>query len=460
MTSESKIMALSYLMITMLLPLAGDLIRPRILAAVIVAGGLVVGFAVGRRKRMFVPMRFHQEFWMLAAAVFLFGMVPLCERGILGESGDGSIFAYLGLSAMFYYVMRGQDAIRMAQFDFVFYAGSAILLLYLVSYAISADMVLLPLCVLSDKTMTDAVGIINAMIAAWGFCREKDRVRRMMYCAGGVIAFLVVALNDTPGMMLLLLAGIYALVLTVPPVKEYIKRALSLFIGATFLACNLSLILDYTKVFKLDGLSYSLQGSAIAELLLSGFTLYAVSVWDRLKENGELNKKGLSILQKKLERLAVCAGKVFLVFLIFCGIHLWVGLDRFMVLFFEERWAEMQEGMVVSVLVKWVERMSSALSGLWKGSLPALCYRAGGAAGLLLGTFVVIWALWQIRSVWRAGKNMRLLLIISGEISALLFMAPVCVELLPFYAVWIDLLICGLQPKAEKKPERLEAETG
>lgn len=451
MTSESKIMALSYLMITMLLPLAGDLMSPWILTAVIVAGGLAAGFAVGRGERMLAPVRFHQELWVFVAAIFLFSMIPLCEKGILGKSGDGSIFAYLGLSAMFYYVMRGQDAIRMAQFDFVFYAGSAILLLYLVSYAISADMVLLPLCVLSDKTMTDAVGIINAMIAAWGFCREKDRVRRMMYCVGGVIAFLVVALNDTPGMMLLLLAGIYAFVLTVPPVKEYIKRALSLFIGAAFLACNLSLILDHTKVFKLDGLSYSLQGSVMAELILCGFTLYTVSMWDRLKENGELNKKGLSGLQIKLKRLAVSAGKLFLVFLIFCGIHLWVGLDRFMVLFFEERWADMQEGLIISVLVKWIVWMGGALGGLWRGSLPALCYRAGGAAGLFLGIFVAIWTLWQIRSVWRAGKSMKLITIVCGEIFALLFMAPASAELLPFYAVWIDLLICGLQPKQGRK---------
>ncbi|MCM1537466.1 MAG: hypothetical protein NC254_03610 [bacterium] len=451
MFKESKMMTISFLIIYMLIPFAGDIMKPWVLALLVAVCGLVAELALGRGKNIFASMRFHQEFLMLAAAVLSFGMAALCGSGVIGSGGDGSVFIYLGLFALLFYVMRAQDTVRMAQFDLIFCVGSAALLLYLVSYAIAIDTFLVPACVLYDKTLTNALAVVNGMIAAWGFCREKDHIRCAMYCAGGVVAFFVIALNDTPGMLLLLLAGIYAFLMTVPPGMVYVRRGLSVFTGAAFLACNLSLIVNYTKFFRVGELSYSLQASVLAELVLSVFLLYVVSVWDKLKENGKLNKNGLSLLQEKLRKLVIFGGKPAALFLIFCGIHLWVGLDQFMLLFFGDKWAAMQEGMIVSVLTEWIVRISGALAGLWNGNIIALCYRAGGVPGFLLGAAVVAWTLWQVWTGIRARKNMRLAVIVCGEIFALLLLMPVSVELLPFFAVWIYLLICDLQPKQGKK---------
>lgn len=459
MFKESKMMTLSFLIIYMLIPLAGDVISPWILAAPVAAGGIVMGLALGKGKSMRRPMPFHQEFLMLTVAVLSFGMAVLCKNGVPGGTGDGNIFVYLGLFAMLFYVMRAQETIRMAQFDVIFCVGSAVLLLYLVSYAIAADTFLVPICVLHDKTFTNALAVVNGMIAVWGFCREKDRIRRVMYGAGGVVAFFVIALNDTPGMMFLFLAGIYAFLMTLPPGTEYVRRGLSAFAGAAFLACNLSLIVNYTKLFRVEGLSYSLRAGVLAELILSVFLLYVVSVWDKLKDSGKLNKSGLLLLQNKLRRLAAFCGKCAILFLVFCGIHLWVGLDNFMHLFWGDKWAGMREGMVVSVLADQIERVSGALAGLWNGNMLALCYRSGGIFGLLLGTAAVAWTLRQVWSGIRTRKNMRLAVIVCGEIFALLLLMPVSVELLPFFAVWIYLFICDLQPKAGKRTVRQAKET-
>lgn len=459
MFKECKLMTLSFLIIYMLIPLAGDIIRPWILAAVVAAGGLAMEFALGRRKRIFASMRFHQEFLMLVVAVLSFGMALMCKNGVIGTAANGSVFVYLGLFAVLFYVMRAQDTIRMAQFDIVFYMGSAVLLLYLVSYAIAIGTFLVPTCVLYDKTLTNALAVLNGMIATWGFCREKNRIRRAMYCTGGVVAFFVIALNDTPGMMLLLLAGIYAFVVTIPPGEEYLKRGLSMFVGAAFLTCNLSLVVNYTNLFHVEGLSYSLSASVFAELILSMFLLYVVSIWDKRKDSGKFNKDGLLLLQEKLKRLVVFGGKLSLVFLIFCGIHLWVGLDNFMRLFFGDKWAGMQEGMIVSVLVEWVVRVSGALAGLWSGNVLAICYRAGGAIGLLLGAVVIVWTLWQVWTGIRARKNMKLAVVVCGEIFALLLLMPASVEMLPFFAVWIYLFICDLSPKSGKKSVHQTTET-
>lgn len=453
MFKESKVMTLSFLVIYMLVPFVGDIMSPWRLAVIVAVGGFAAEVILGRGKNMLVPMRFHQEFVMIAVAVLSFIMAAVCKRGAFGEIRDGSVFVYLGLFALLFYVMRVQDTIRMAQFDAVFCVGSAVLLLYLVSYAIAIDTLLVPTCVLYDKALTNALAIVNGMIAMWGFCREKERIRRVMYCAGGLVAFFVITLNDTPGMLLLLAAGMYAFLLVIPPGAEYLKRGLSMFAGTAFLACNLSLIINYTKFFRVEGLSYSLQASVLAELILSVFLLYVVSVWDKLKESGRLNKNGLLALQKKLSGLVVFAGKLFLVFLIFCGIHLWVGLDNFMLLFFGEKWAGMQEGIVVSVLTEWIVRMSGVLVGLWNGNVLALCYRMGGVFGLLLGAVAAAWTLWQVWIGMRARKNMKLAVIVCGEIFALLLLMPVSAALLPFYAVWIYLFICDLQPKAGKKKE-------
>lgn len=448
---ESKMMTLSFLIIFMLIPFAGDIISPWILAALVTVGGLLTGLVLDRGKNMFLSMRFHQELLMFAVAVLSFIMAVLSKNGILDATGDGNVFIYLGLFAVLFYVMRAQDTIRMAQFDIVFYVGSAVLMLYLVSYAVAIDTFLVPACVLHDKALTNGLALVNGMIAVWGFCREKDRIRRVMYCAGGMVAFFVITLNDTPGMLILLLAGVYAFLLTLPPGAEYIRRGLSAFAGMAFLSCNLSLILDYTKVFRLKGLSYSLSSSVLAELIFSLFVLYVTSIWDRLKETGALNKKGLSLLQKKLKKLTVFCGRLLLIFLIFCGIHLWVGMDRFMLLFFDDKWAGMQEGMIISVLMEWIVRGSEALAGLWNGNVLALCYRAGGAVGLLLGTVAVAWVLWQAWTGLKVRKNMRLAVVVCGEIMALLLLMPISIELIPFFAVWIYLFICDLQPKTGKK---------
>ena len=454
MFKENKMMTISILVIYMLIPFAGDVIKPWVLAALVLAGGLVMGLALGRGKSMLWPMRCHQELWMLGAAALSFAMAGLCESGVSGDARDGDIFVYLGLFAVLFYVMRAQNTVRIAQFDLVFYVGSAALLLYLVSYAIAINTFLVPVCVLYDKAFTNALAVVNGMIAMWGFCREKERIRRVMYGAGGALAFFVIALNDTPCMLFLLLAGMYAFLLIIPPKEEYLKRGLSAFAGIAFLACNLSLIMNYMKLFRVEGISYSLSASVLAELLLSIFLLYVVSVWDKLKDDGSLDKKGLALLQNKLRKLAVFGGKLFVVFLIFCGIHLWVGLDNFMLLFFGDKWMGMQEGIILSVLVEWIVRVSGALAGLWNGNVLALCYRAGGIAGLLPGILVITWAVWQVWAGMKAQKNMRLAIVVCGEVFALLLLVPVCVELLPFFAVWIYLFICDLQPRAGKRRVR------
>ncbi len=461
MFKDGKIMTLSFLIIFMLIPFTEDLIHPWILAAIVSAAGLVTGLAVGGRKTVFARMRYHQEYVMLVAAALSFGMAAFCVSEAPAGEYKGEVFIYLGITALLYYVMRGQETVRLAYFDTVFVVGSMLLLFYFVSYAIAPGMLLVPECVLYNKSLTGGMAVVNGMIAVWGFCRAKECAKQVMYCAGGIVSLLVVACNREPGITLILFAGIYAFILVVPPGEEYLKRCLSVFCGAVLILCNLSLLVNYTDFIKAEGLHYSLEGSVVGELLFSFFALYVMSIWDRLKEQGSLNKNGLAGLQGRLRRLVRLMGRVLIIFMIFGGIHLWVGLDNFMFLFWGEKWDAMQKGVVAAALVEWVVRMSEMLSGFWNGNVLALCYSAGGAAGLLLGGTVLGWIFRRIWTTVRGQKNIRLVFVVCGVILALMLFAPVALQMLPFYAVWIYILICGLQPAAvKKKTKRTGKECG
>lgn len=453
-------MTISFLLIFMIIPFAGDIMQPWILAVLVSVCGLAAKPVLGRNKAVFARMRFHQEFAMLAAGVLSFGMAALCGFGVLEGERSGDVFLYLGIAALLFYVMRGQDAVRLSHFELIFYAGSMLLLFYFVSYAIAPSMLLVPEYVFYNKKLTSSLAVVIGMIALWGFCREPVRIRQIMYCVSGAVALLVIVFNHEPGMLLILLAGMYAFLLVIPANEEHMKRCLLMFFGAVFMLCNLSLIVNYTDLIRVDGLHYPLEVSVTAELLLSLFALYVLSLWDKLKEAGRLNKEGLQELQGRLRKLLPILGRLFLLCLLFGWIHLRVGLDNFMTLFLGEKWGTMKDGVIAAASVSLVVRMSGILRSFWTGNVLSLCYGAGGIAGLFIGASLVAWL---IRRVWcsvKRQKNIRLVLVVCGTVLALSLATSAAMELLPFYAVWIYILICDLQPRISKKKSESNVECG
>lgn len=444
-------MTISFLIIFMMIPFAGDIMQPWVLAALVSVCGLAAKQVLGRNKAVFARMRFHQEFAMLAAAVLSFGMAALCGFGVLEGERDGDVFLYLGIAALLFYVMRGQDAVRLSHFDLLFYVGSMLLLFYFVSYAIAPSMLLVPEYVLYDKKLTSSLAVVLGMIALWGFCREQVRIRQIMYCVSEAVALLVIVFNREPGMLLILLAGMYAFVLAVPPDEKHLRRCLLMFFGAVFMLCNVSLIVNYTDLIRVDGLHYPLEVSVTAELLLSLFALYVLSLWDKLKEGGRLHKEGLKELQGHLRKLLRILRKLFLLCLLFGWIHLWVGLDNFMMLFLGEKWSSMKDGVIAAASVSLTVRMSEMLHSFWTGNVLARCYGAGGVIGLFIGAATVAWLIRQVWRYFKRQKNIRLVLVVCGTVLALSLLTSAALELLPFYAVWIYILICDLQPRISKK---------
>lgn len=67
-------------------------------------GGNAMELALGRRKNIPAPMRFHQELLMLIVAVLSFGMAVMCKNDVIATAGtgNGSIFVYLGLFAVLF----------------------------------------------------------------------------------------------------------------------------------------------------------------------------------------------------------------------------------------------------------------------------------------------------------------------------------------------------------------------
>lgn len=139
--------------------------------------------------------------------------------------------------------------------------------------------------------------LLVSMVAVYGYCTCRDRMRSAFYIMVSGVSFLVLFLNQN--MVSLWLMGLFFLAIPVlfRPTAMLVKRTMQLFFMYLFMLSNMSLFTEYTQILRAE-LSYSLEHSVYLDLLVAAGGVAFFHYWDRIPEGTDLERLVLRKMQK------------------------------------------------------------------------------------------------------------------------------------------------------------------
>ena len=188
------------------------------------------------------------------------------------------------------FALKNQVVWERWYFDIMLYAGGLILVLYFVNTAIAHDMIPLWGSGTSDIYYINMVAFLVMLVAAGQYIYCKDKIMQVIYIVSVILATLTMAVNAAWGTAFLTFVMLMVYSVAIVPVAAIMRKLLQMIFGIAFLFCNMSLLVNYTEIIQVDGLTYHLESSVVGELILCLLALYVFKQWDKIPEGTELTK--------------------------------------------------------------------------------------------------------------------------------------------------------------------------
>lgn len=164
----------------------------------------------------------------------------------------------------------------------------------------------------------------------------EDKIMQIVYVVSVVLATLTMAVNAAWGT-----AFVAFVMLLIYSVANIMKKLLQMFFGIAFLFCNMSLLINYTEIIRVDGLTYHLESSVVGKLVLCLLALYVFKQWDKIQEGVELTKVRLRRLQKACFYLLKYGGFVLIILAVLSRINDKLGDSNIVQLFAGDKWEQL-----------------------------------------------------------------------------------------------------------------------
>lgn len=149
----------------------------------------------------------------------------------------------------------------------------------------------------TDSGQVASYFLLVSMVAVYGYCRCRDKMRCVFYIMVSGISFFALFLNQN--VISLWLMGFFFLAIPVlhRPTALLVKRAMQLFFLYLFMLSNMSLLTEYTQIIR-EEVFYSLEHSVYLDLLVAAGGLGFFHYWDRIPEGTDLERLVLRKMQK------------------------------------------------------------------------------------------------------------------------------------------------------------------
>lgn len=340
--------------------------------------------------------------------------------------------------------------------DILLYAGGLILVLYFVNAAIAHDMIPLWGKGTADIWYINMVAFLVMLIAVGQYMYCEDKLMQIIYIVSVVLAALTMAVNAAWGTAFLVFVMLLVYSVAIVPVAAVIRKLLQMFFGIAFLFCNMSLLVNYTEIIQVDGLTYHLESSVVGELVLCLLALYVFKQWDRIPEGVELTKVRLSRLQRACFYLLKAGGFVLCILAVLGRVNDKLGESNIVQLFAGDKWEQISTDVFAVTFLSLLENINQALLQAWHGNIIAVAHQMYGIIGVLLVIAVLALACYKLYLIIRDRRIADSLLVwLAIGVLVAVICLPIKVEALPVYMMILLLALYTGKP-ADGDPQIIE----
>lgn len=436
----------SFIAAMLLLPSASKLMNTGIFFLLYPVAILLLGVV---EKRDLIK-NFQRRDLLIYAIFFLLSVIGLVLRlsAVLQDQQYG-YEEFLVVISMILMCVALKDQVSWERWylDILLYAGGFILVLYFVNAAIAHDMIPLWESGTSDIYYINMVAFLVMLVAAGQYIYCKDKTMQLIYIVSVILATLTMAVNAAWGTAFLVFVMLLVYSVAIVPVAAVIRKLLQMFFGIAFLFCNMSLLVNYTEIIQVDGLTYHLESSVVGELVLCLLALYVFKQWDRIPEGVELTKVRLSRLQRACFYLLKAGGFVLCILAVLGRVNDKLGESNIVQLFAEDKWEQISTDVFAVTFLLLLENINQALLQAWHGNIIAVAHQMYGIIGVLLVIAVLALACYKLYLIIRDRRIADSLLVwlAIGVLLAVICL-PIKVEALPVYMMILLLALYTGKP--------------
>ena len=445
----------SFIAAMLLLPSASKLMNTGIFFLLFPVAILLLGVV---EKRDLIK-NFQRRDLLIYVTVFLLSVIGLILKlsGVLQDQQYeyGEFLVVISI-VLLCFALKNQVVWERWYFDIMLYAGGLILVLYFVNTAIAHDMIPLWGSGTSDIYYINMVAFLVMLVAAGQYIYCKDKIMQVIYIVSVILATLTMAVNAAWGTAFLTFVMLMVYSVAIVPVAAIMRKLLQMIFGIAFLFCNMSLLVNYTEIIQVDGLTYHLESSVVGELILCLLALYVFKQWDKIPEGTELTKVRLSRLQSACFYLLKYGGFVLIILAVLSQVNDKLGDSNIVQLFAGDKWEQLSTDVFAVTFLSLLENINQALIQAWHGNILAVMHQMYGVVGVIIITDVLAVACYKLYLTIRDRriKDSLLTWLAIGVLAAVICL-PIKVEALPVYMMILLLALYTAKP-ANGEPQVIE----
>ena len=437
----------SFIAAMLLLPSASKLMNTGIFFLLFPVAILLLGVV---EKRDLIK-NFQRRDLLIYVTVFLLSVIGLILKlsGVLQDQQyEYGEFLVVISMVLLCFALKNQVVWERWYFDIMLYAGGLILVLYFVNTAIAHDMIPLWGSGTSDIYYINMVAFLVMLVAAGQYIYCKDKIMQVIYIVSVILATLTMAVNAAWGTAFLTFVMLMVYSVAIVPVAAIMRKLLQMIFGIAFLFCNMSLLVNYTEIIQVDGLTYHLESSVVGELILCLLALYVFKQWDKIPEGTELTKVRLSRLQSACFYLLKYGGFVLIILAVLSQVNDKLGDSNIVQLFAGDKWEQLSTNVFAVTFLSLLENINQALIQAWHGNILAVMHQMYGVVGVIIITDVLAVACYKLYLTIRDRriKDSLLTWLAIGVLAAVICL-PIKVEALPVYMMILLLALYTAKPE-------------
>ncbi|PWL95464.1 MAG: hypothetical protein DBY13_02290 [Lachnospiraceae bacterium] len=437
----------SFIAAMLLLPSASKLMNTGIFFLLFPVAILLLGVV---EKRDLIK-NFQRRDLLIYVTVFLLSVIGLILKlsGVLQDQQyEYGEFLVVISMVLLCFALKNQVVWERWYFDIMLYAGGLILVLYFVNTAIAHDMIPLWGSGTSDIYYINMVAFLVMLVAAGQYIYCKDKIMQVIYIVSVILATLTMAVNAAWGTAFLTFVMLMVYSVAIVPVAAIMRKLLQMIFGIAFLFCNMSLLVNYTEIIQVDGLTYHLESSVVGELILCLLALYVFKQWDKIPEGTELTKVRLSRLQSACFYLLKYGGFVLIILAVLSQVNDKLGDSNIVQLFAGDKWEQLSTDVFAVTFLSLLENINQALIQAWHGNILAVMHQMYGVVGVIIITDVLAVACYKLYLTIRDRriKDSLLTWLAIGVLAAVICL-PIKVEALPVYMMILLLALYTAKPE-------------
>ncbi|MCM1125568.1 MAG: hypothetical protein NC429_03775 [Lachnospiraceae bacterium] len=265
-----------------------------------------------RKEKRKLKIEYKTDLAMIVILGFeLISIILKLFQNPLEGAVDYQFQVILLLIVFWYFFIKETDELTYQHLDISLYICLAAMAFFLLYSLCDKRLVWLIDGILENSGVSASYLIIPCLICIVQYCMCRDKFRSVFYILAACVSFFSLIVNHNIVSFWMMAFTFLAIPILFMPTAELVKRDMQMMFIFFFMLSNMSLLTNYTLLFR-NVPVFDLQSSVYLELLLAAGGIAFFHYWEHIPEGTDLNRLVLRKMHKIYRLTLVAAGIVFL----------------------------------------------------------------------------------------------------------------------------------------------------